>query len=68
MSDIPSVFPDSAEEAVAFLYVKEQDLNGKSPAEIYTMYQNALYAIKKDKREKQKSGWFKSRQQEVLQP
>lgn len=55
-----NIFPSSEEEAVAMLYVQQQDLSGKSPSEIYTMYQEAYFEIRKDKREKQKSGWFKA--------
>lgn len=60
-------FPISEKEAVAFLYVQHQDLTGKSPSEIYTMYQEAYYEILADKREKNQSGWFKSKRQELRQ-
>lgn len=53
-----NIFPSSEEETVAMLYVQQQDLSGKSPSEIYTMYQEAYFEIRKDKREKQKSGWL----------
>ncbi len=62
-----SGFPCTAEEAIALLYVQNQDLSGKSPAEIYTLYQEAYYKIRKDKFQKQKSGWFKTKQAAVRQ-
>ena len=36
-------FPKSKFEALAMLYVQSQDLKGKTPAEIFEMY-NAAYA------------------------
>ena len=69
MSGSPAfnIFPSSAEEAVAMLYVQSQDLSEKSPSEIYTMYQLAYYEIRKDKREKQNSGWFKDLREGIPQ-
>lgn len=52
-------FPSNENEAIAFLYVQRQDLTGKTPEEIYTMYLEALYSITKDNNEKKASGWFK---------
>ncbi len=60
-----NIFPSSAEEAVAMLYVQRQDLTGKSPSEIYTMFQEVYYEIRKDRREKQKSGWFKDKKEDL---
>ncbi len=60
-----NIFPSSAEEAVAMLYVQNQDLTGKSPSEIYTMFQEAYYEVRKDRREKQKSGWFKDKKDDL---
>lgn len=61
MSDVSlSSFPASLEEAIAFLYVQNQDLTGKTPAEIYTIYQCAYYEVKRDRKEKRESGWFNS--------
>ena len=49
MEDIElNTFPSSNIEALALLYVQNQDLKGKTPAEIHTMYQDALYEIKLD--------------------
>ena len=49
MEDIElKTFPSSDIEALALLYVQNQDLRGKTPAEIHTMYQDALYEIKQD--------------------
>lgn len=55
-------FPSSFTEALALTYVQHQDLNGKTPAEIHTMYWEALYEIRKDYREKHDSGYFKEHQ------
>ena len=52
-------FPGSFTEALALNYVQHQDLNGKTPAEIHTMYWEALYEIRKDYKEKHDSGYFK---------
>ena len=53
-------FPGSYAEALALLYVQNQDLGGKTPSEIHTMYQEAYYEILKDHRAKRDSGWFKA--------
>lgn len=60
-----STFPSSVEEAIAMLYLKEQDLIGKTPVEIYNMYWDAYYEISKDYREKVNSKWF-IQQREVI--
>jgi uncharacterized GH25 family protein len=39
-------FPANSNEAIAFLYVQQQDLKGKSPVEIHLMYTEALGLIK----------------------
>ena len=55
MEDIElNTFPSSNIE------VQNQDLKGKTPAEIHTMYQDALYEIKLDLREKRNNGYFKN--------
>lgn len=54
-----NAFPSNRAEALALLYLKAQDLTGKSPSEIQTMYFEAYYEIKKDYREKHESGWLK---------
>ena len=60
MEDIElKTFPSSNIEALALLYVQNQDLKGKTPAEIHTMYQVALYEIKQDWREKRNNGYFR---------
>lgn len=53
-------FPSTRTEALAFLYVKSQDLTGKSPSEIQTMYFEAYYEIKRDYSKKYNSGWLKN--------
>ncbi len=58
-NDALKTFPDNYAEALAMLYLQNQDLRGKSPSEIHTMYQEAYYEILRDHRSKVKSGWFK---------
>ena len=60
-------FPGSETEALAFLYVQSQDLTGKTPAEISTMYYEAYYAVQKDRHVKRDSGWFAQKKEEVRQ-
>lgn len=50
-------FPASREEALAYLYMQHQDLSGKSPEEINTIYWEAFYAIQADDEAKEASGW-----------
>lgn len=53
-----NVFPKTDMQALAFLYVQNQDLSGKSPAEVYETYLSAYYEILKEHRQKSRSGWF----------
>jgi len=53
-----ATFPDDAIEALALIYVQNQDLSGKSPEDLLTMYYEAYYAMKRDKANKRESGWF----------
>lgn len=62
-----SSFPASDMQALAYLYVQSQDLSGKTPAEIHTMYQEAYFEISKDYRQKRVSGWFDTKRGEVRQ-
>lgn len=41
----PKAFPSNAAEAIALLYIQNQNLSGKSPVEIYRMYQAAQSKI-----------------------
>ena len=46
MSEINlSSFPANDQEAIAFLYVQNQDLSGLSPEEIYDKYRDAYKKI-----------------------
>jgi len=38
-------FPSNEIEALAFLYLQNQDLSNKSPTEIYNIYKNAYDEI-----------------------
>lgn len=38
-------FPNSKEEALALIYVKSQDLSGKTPEEILALYEEAKKRI-----------------------
>lgn len=52
-------FPGTCVEALAMLYLKNQDLSKKSPEDIQTMYYEAYYALKKDYAKKRANGWFR---------
>ena len=54
------IFPSDYSEALAILYLQNQDLNGKTPSEIHTMYRKAIYEIREDYRNKNDSGWFRT--------
>lgn len=60
-------FPSDETEALAYLYVQAQDLSGKTPTEIHTMYQEAYYEIRADRRSKRASGWFTEKKAASLQ-
>lgn len=60
-------FPSSEYDALAFLYVQNQDLTGKSPAEIYRMYEEALHEIRCENRKMRHEGWFKGKSAEYMQ-
>lgn len=47
-----ATFPDSATEALAMLYVQNQDLSGITPESLLDMYQEAYQRIKAYNREK----------------
>ena len=63
-----STFPSSVEEEIAILYIKGQDLTGKSPVEIYNMYWKAYYEILRDYREKVNSKWFIQQREATRKP
>lgn len=51
-------FPNNRNEALAMLYLQNQDLSDKSPSDINTMYFEALYEIRKDYKEKCEQRFF----------
>lgn len=53
---VTELFPRTLSEAVAFLYLQNQDLKGKSPSEIYEMYITALAEISGNISKNQKEG------------
>ena len=57
-------FPQSRYEALALLYLQAQDLKGKSPAEIQTMYFETLTELRRDYLCKVKSGYFQAHAEE----
>lgn len=59
-----NTFPKSRYEALALLFLQAQDLSGKSPAEIQTMYFDALTVLRRDYLDKVKSGYFQSHAEE----
>ena len=50
-------FPSSREEALAMLWLEQQDLKGKSPKELHDMYWDAVKEIRADYAEKRKNGF-----------
>lgn len=55
------LFPKNEYEAIAYLYVQNQDLSDKTPAEIYDMYRAALSELEKNRKStvKQNTGRMK---------
>ena len=51
------VFPSDRFEALAMLYLQNQDLSGKTPTELHDMYWSVLKEIQADYREKRKNGF-----------
>lgn len=60
-----NTFPDSAQEALALLYVQSQKLEGKTPAELQGMYYDAYHELRKDYNERRASGWFTSQLEDL---
>ena len=59
MDDVRLVtFPSSRNEALAMLYLQNQDLSKKTPAQVHEMYWYALAEIRKDYKEKRENGFF----------
>lgn len=58
-------FPSRADEALAYLYVQKSDTTGKTPEEMYMMYQEAYYAIRREHHRRYTDGWFKAQQESV---
>ncbi len=50
-------FPTSREEALALLWLQQQDLSGKSPAQIHRLYWEALKEIRADYRQLRDEGY-----------
>lgn len=68
MENMPSVFPSTLEEALALLYVKNQDLSRKTPAEILDLYYEAYTEIMHDRIIKYREGFFKNMHEEIRKP
>lgn len=49
-----STFPNNAHEALALIYVQNQNVEGLTPEEIYDKYQDAYKKIREYAREKRK--------------
>ncbi len=61
MADVNlSSFPASETEALAMLYMQNQDLHGKTPEELQAMYYETYYTLLKDWYKKHDSGWFRA--------
>lgn len=66
MSETLNVFPSNRHEALAILFLKSQDLSGKSPEEIAIMYDDAHSRIKTKLDELKKERKEEKRKQENL--
>lgn len=55
-------FPSSRREALAMLYLENQDLKGKTPEEIQSLYFGAYEALKKDDKERSNANLIKKSQ------
>lgn len=53
-------FPRNATEALAMLYVQNQDLRGVTPEQLHTMYHETCYAMRREHARKHNSGWFRA--------
>ena len=58
-------FPSCTDEAIAYLYVQKSDTAGKTPEEMYMMYQEAYYTIRREHHRRHADGWFKAQQESV---
>lgn len=45
------LFPKNEYEAIAYLYIQNQDLSDKTPTEIYDMYHAALSELEKNRKD-----------------
>lgn len=57
-----NTFPDNELEAIAMLYVQNQDLSGKSPEELLVMYYEAYDKMRlysREHPEQRRYGWTK---------
>ena len=57
MSDFHT-FPSNEHEAIAFLWLKNQNLSNLSAKDIHEMYHIALNDVRKDHSEKTHTSWF----------
>ncbi len=51
-------FPKRRDEALAMLYLQNQDLSDKTPSDIHTMYWHALFEFRNDYEVKKEQGFF----------
>lgn len=55
-------FPKDEFEALAMLYLQNQDLSGCTPTYIYDKYLEALYEIRGEKALRRNNGYFNEKQ------
>ncbi len=53
-----NTFPSNRNEALAMLYLQNQDLSDKTPEQIHTLYWETLYDIRRDYKAKREEGFF----------
>lgn len=49
-----STFPSGKFEAIAMLYIQQQDLSGKTPEEIFDLFETTVEQLRAYQREKRK--------------
>lgn len=64
-STIPNTNPKKNTEVLAMLYLKNQDLSGKTPVQIHELYWKAYYEIESDYIIKNRQGFFVNQNHKV---
>lgn len=55
-----NTFPSSSTEALALLYVQNQNLSKITPTELLELYWKTYYEILNESKERRRKGWFRT--------